>query len=553
MLTACGRFFPNKGSNMTHIASTLVVATIATVCLPGQTVRFQQSTDTIQLTHNTNLGSAATIEAVVYLDGGASVGSIFNEWTNNAEDKLLKVGPNVVEGYGLLAQGSVLWPGPLVTDRWHHVAYVFDGTQQRLFVDGQQVATHPGTGGFSNASGLGFLGDSPHPGHSAFRGFLESFRISTVARYTAPFTPPIRDMMSDLSTLVLYNFDEPAGSLAVLDSSGHGNNGTLGGIMIAGATSPALGIRVMTCQRATGGQINLQPVDDANGVVTVGPGQTLQGTVNLVTYNDLDPGAVAPLAGTAGWGSRTTQYWSIHPWISTGQNVYAAPISLTAPTQPGTYYLVFGFSGMYGADQVMSSTHPAIPAVWFDGNDVAFDWTSQQFDAAFANGGNVRVDLRLPNGTYLSSLEAFTAVRIEVGSVAVVTPIGPGCPGSLGVPLLQSTLPQLGTTAVLSLQNLVPGQYAVFAVGTSITNWNGAPLPLHLVLIGMPNCYLRIAPESLYGGGLNLGGFYFAGVSIPNNPSLAGANLRVQGLAFDPTANAFGAVLSNALTLTAGW
>lgn len=533
------------------VAFTVFMACITTA-LSAQCVRFQQPTDTIRLSAQTIIGAAATIEAVVWLDGPASAGVLFDEWTDNAEDKRLLTGPNQLQGYGLLSQGVVEYDGQVVTDRWHHVAFVYDGSMQRMFLDGQLVANHPGTGSFSNASGLGHLGATPQPGLSSFRGFLESFRISSVARYTGSgFVPPLRDMSADASTLVLYNFDDAAGSSSVVDSSGNGNHGALG-IGVVGATSPALGHRVMTCQRTAGGVLNQQIVDAANGVITVAAGAAIQGSVQLLTLNDMHPGAVAPLAGTANWGLRTAQFWTIDPWIPVGQHVHAATVQVVAPTQPGTYFLIFGFSGMYGADQVMSSTHPAGSAIWFDGNDVGFDWTAQQFETAMANGGAVPVSLRMPDGSLETRFEAFTAVRVDVTASASVAVIGAGCPGSNGTPALQATPPVMGNTSVLALTNLAIGQFAIIAWGGSSTNWNGAPLPLDLGIIGMPNCMLRVSPEAPVGG-INFGGIMLMGLAIPSGANWLGTQFFAQGLAFDPGVNAFGATLSNALAMTIGY
>ncbi len=545
-----------------------VVASAALAHLPAQAVRFERATDTIRLTNNTTLTTECTIEAVVCLDGAGSIGFLFDEWTNNVEDKRLRIGPSLLEGYGPLSQGSPQSTSPIATDRWHHVAYVYKQSlgQQLLYLDGQRVATLPTTNSIGNGPGLGHLGATPHaysggptppPGWSSFRGYLDSFRISNTARYTeASFTPPMGDMGTDPFTLVLYNFNDPANSPTVQDTSGNGNPnpGTLGiGLPGGVATSPTLDIRVMTCQRTAGGLLNQQTVDSGNDTIIVAPGAPIQGSVNLLTNNGNGPNAVAPLAGTANWGQRTTQYWTIRPSILTGVNVYAAPVSVTAPTQPGTYYLIFGFAGVFGANQVMSSTHAAIGAVWFDGNDVGFDWTAHQFNSALANGGTVTVDMRMPmpNGSFSRQLHPFTAVRVNVGTPAAICQLGPGCPGSRGVPLLESSLPRIGTTVLLSCRNLVPFQTAGIFWGASRTQWNGVPLPLDLSVVGMTGCSLRSSLDFMVAGP-NLGGVFFAGIEIPNDPSLVGRELHSQTIALDPGVNAFGAVLSNALTLKIG-
>ena len=170
----------------------------------------------------------------------------------------------------------------------------------------------------------------------------------------------------------------------------------------------------MTCRRVSGGSLNGQPVSATNDTVTVSAGAPLTGSVVVQTNNTMGPGAVAPLAATVNWGSRTSQYWTANPWIATGVNTYTVNVSRTAPTQPGTYYLIMGFSGMYSGDQVMSSTHPALSAIWNDGNDVGFDWSSQQFSQALANGGTTIINMWMPSSTFQAQAQPSTAVRIQV-------------------------------------------------------------------------------------------------------------------------------------------
>jgi hypothetical protein len=72
-------------------------------------------------------------------------------------------------------------------------------------------------------------------------GYLQSVRLSNVARYAGPtFTPPLGDLTSDANTLLLLNFNEPAGSTTVQDSGPLGRVGTLA-TGFPGATPPVLG------------------------------------------------------------------------------------------------------------------------------------------------------------------------------------------------------------------------------------------------------------------------------------------------------------------------
>jgi len=135
-----------------------------------------------------------------------------------------------------------------------------------------------------------------------------------------------------------------------------------------------------------GGSLNGQTVDASHYSIDVDPGATISGTIKVQTYNSHPPSAIEPLGYTATWGDRVAQVVTINPWIGTGTNYYDIPVNKTAPNTPGTYYLPIAFAGTYNLAQVMSATHPAWSAVWYDGNDVGWDWTLAQYQQARDQG-----------------------------------------------------------------------------------------------------------------------------------------------------------------------
>ena len=132
-----------------------------------------------------------------------------------------------------------------------------------------------------------------------------------------------------------------------------------------------------------------------------------------------------------------------------------------------------------------------------------------------------------------------------------VTTLGPGCAGTVGVPLLTATPPRLGTTVTLTCNNLRPGHFALFLVGLSNTSWAGIPLPLDLGVLGMPGCTGYTSGDFITAI-VNVGGAAQTTVGLSSNPSGLGFTFYSQVLAQDPGINAFGAVTSNALALTVG-
>ena len=122
----------------------------------------------------------------------------------------------------------------------HHAAFVRDGDEVRLYVDGQpkriggavvdgskpkDPAVRPSEiESFFLGAAVGRDGKTPD---RFFRGVIEQFRLSSNARYTKEFVPA-ETVQTDESTLILYQFDEGAGDV-LNDSSGHQRHGKIVG------------------------------------------------------------------------------------------------------------------------------------------------------------------------------------------------------------------------------------------------------------------------------------------------------------------------------------
>ncbi|MCK5557098.1 MAG: LamG domain-containing protein, partial [Candidatus Hydrogenedentes bacterium] len=57
------------------------------------------------------------------------------------------------------------------------------------------------------------------PTYPSYSGFLDEIRLSDIARYTGPFTPPNGPFTTDGNTVALFHFDEGRGD-SINDSSG---------------------------------------------------------------------------------------------------------------------------------------------------------------------------------------------------------------------------------------------------------------------------------------------------------------------------------------------
>jgi Concanavalin A-like lectin/glucanases superfamily len=231
---------------LTFIVTALVA--VASVSQAGVAF-FDDLTDTIEVSGQTVFGTAATYEAIVLWPSahGGGGSTLFNEWQNFFEDKYLAVVPGpsgALYGYNHPINGGFVIIGatPVSFDQWHHVAFVYDGSEERLYLDGTLVQSRPASGDVSDADGLGYVGAIFRDGaaRDSFIGLIDVLRLSDVARYAgSSFPPPSPDMTSDANTVLLYTFDEAPGSTTVADASSLTRTGTLGA-GFGGATSPLL-------------------------------------------------------------------------------------------------------------------------------------------------------------------------------------------------------------------------------------------------------------------------------------------------------------------------
>ncbi|MFY9344346.1 MAG: hypothetical protein WAT39_17775 [Planctomycetota bacterium] len=133
----------------------------------------------------------------------------------------------------------------------------------------------------------------------------------------------------------------------------------------------------------------------------------------------------------------------------------------------------------------------------------------------------------------------------------VVAALGPGCAGTNGVPLLTATPPRLGQSVTFTASNLRLNQFGLFVLGLSSTVWSGIPLPAPLALLGMPGCTAFCSVDQTTAVLATTGTIQMA-LPLPTATTALGFTFHAQVLGFDPGVNAFGAVVSNALSLTVG-
>lgn len=96
---------------------------------------------------------------------------------------------------------------PISTNTWTCIAATRQSGTLRLFINGSLVSTATFTTDLSqNSGGTGtYIGSSL--GNSPYTGYMDELRISTIARYTASYTPATVPFVNDQYTQVLCHFD----------------------------------------------------------------------------------------------------------------------------------------------------------------------------------------------------------------------------------------------------------------------------------------------------------------------------------------------------------
>lgn len=266
-----------------------VLALISAPAVRGQYAWFARATDTIDVDGQTVLDKAATYEVVFMLPSSHhSGGLIFNEHAYGGEDKQLSMSMvNIVSYFYPAPITEVKEPNGLIAlDVWHHVAAVYNGSEERIYLDGQRIQAQPATQAIANNDGgRASIGartrESFRPG---MVGIIDAIRISKVARYTGfSFVPPRGDLESDGDTVLLYNFNDPEGSTIVRDQSPLNRAGKLG-VGFEGATAPQI-IAKLPTEVSLG--LKILPAVELEFSTSVGGKYYYQSSPDMAVWTDL--------------------------------------------------------------------------------------------------------------------------------------------------------------------------------------------------------------------------------------------------------------------------
>lgn len=157
----------------------------------GKALLFDGTDDwvTVQDNPSLDLTNAHTVEAWVKLRRNKPWSTIITKemGTNNMAYQLYASawaatdGPIVQMAKSETDTSNFWWAsggGQLAVNRWYHVAYTFDGTNQRLYLDGNQVASSVTTGVPPTSDGvLRIGGNAPWDPNEYLAGFIDELRI----------------------------------------------------------------------------------------------------------------------------------------------------------------------------------------------------------------------------------------------------------------------------------------------------------------------------------------------------------------------------------------
>lgn len=213
-------------------------------------------------------------------------------------------------------------------------------------------------------------------------------------------------------------------------------------------------------------------------------------------------------------------------------------------TGPGPYTCYFAEAGWM-----------SVPFRGAGGVDLSKEYTFGVFNCRFTGTAN-----EAPGSEAMAAAElelVWDRVRAALATWTSYTPgqlltLGSaGCAGTAGTPVhLTYGTGEIGDDVQFTCSNLPSSTVALLMLGFSDQSWNGVPLPLDLAVVGAPGCLLR--QDGAITEAIVASGSTQRSITLPNTPSIIGANLYSQFLVADAPANALGWTISNARKLVVG-
>jgi len=130
----------------------------------------------------------------------------------------------------LLTSGPYSWDGGTISlNTWHHIAFTYDGSNVRIYIDGAETASAPTSGSLPASSVTGYIGNNSPGVPRYWNGFIDEVRIYRRSLSADEVAQHYLGVFIDESDIEgLWHFDDGSGPTAT-DSSGNSNHGTLNG------------------------------------------------------------------------------------------------------------------------------------------------------------------------------------------------------------------------------------------------------------------------------------------------------------------------------------
>lgn len=191
---------------------------------------FDGSGDYLTLANNTEFNLAAgswTVECSVYLTAGSGYRTFVSKRSGVSAEWELGIDPS---GYLYFYTSTLYVSTAFVANNvWTHCAATYDGTNLRLFVDGQVVHVAAGVTAVTGSSTV-YVGATYPAGGQYVTGHISNLRvIKGTALYTAAFTPPTEPLTAITNTSLLLKCT----NASIIDYSSKNN------LNVVGNTTPS--------------------------------------------------------------------------------------------------------------------------------------------------------------------------------------------------------------------------------------------------------------------------------------------------------------------------
>ena len=226
--------------------------------------------------------------------------------------------------------------------------------------------------------------------------------------------------------------------------------------------------------RITSGNGSFASVTPSNKVITALPGSTIDGWLNVATYNAWPSSKTVPFVRTPSWGDHASSYQVIDAFTPSGLTGYGLHYRLTSPSIPGTYYLLMAFRNENDISFVASMTASQLGApIWNDGNDLADLSPSKILDAQ--QNGRASVWWRVTEDYVYSLSLPMDAITVNVpDNIPPVTTVSmSGTAGSngwyRGTVQVTLTSTDVGTGVQSSYYRVDGGSWGLYTGAFSVT------------------------------------------------------------------------------------